>query len=148
MPAIVLLAKPRAGAHGFNSIVRTHPQISVFAEIFHDALVEQEQNFFGFVWKEAERMKQFCMPYHHSRLKIFGEYLEYLETRSKTPRFIIDIKYNEHDPKESVFGFEIFRPVETLGGTALAFFLVAMVLLLLERMLAATTTTETENLPY
>ncbi|MCA9814158.1 MAG: hypothetical protein KC652_03520, partial [Cyanobacteria bacterium HKST-UBA01] len=61
---------------------------------------------------------------------------------------IIDIKYNEHDPKESVFGFEIFRPVETLGGTALAFFLVAMVLLLLERMLAATTTTETENLPY
>ncbi|MCB9880977.1 MAG: hypothetical protein H6832_18475 [Planctomycetes bacterium] len=94
MPAIVLLAKPRAGAHGFNSIVRTHPQISVFAEIFHDALVEQEQNFFGFVWQEAERMKQFCMPYHHSRLKIFGEYLEYLETRSKTPRFVIDIKYN------------------------------------------------------
>lgn len=61
---------------------------------------------------------------------------------------IINIKYNEHDPKESVFGFEIFRPVETLGGTALAFFLVAVVLLLIERMLAATTTTDTENLPY
>ena len=31
----------------------------------------------------------------------------------------IDIRYNEHDPKQSVFGFEIFRPIETLGGSGL-----------------------------
>ena len=61
---------------------------------------------------------------------------------------IIDIKYNEHDPKESVFGFEIFRPVETLGGTALVFFLVAGGVVFFGRRLAAPPTTETKKLSY
>lgn len=33
----------------------------------------------------------------------------------------IEVKYNPLNPKESTIGFEIFRPVETLGGSALLF---------------------------
>lgn len=33
----------------------------------------------------------------------------------------IEVKYNPANPKESTIGFEIFRPLETLGGSALLF---------------------------
>lgn len=60
----------------------------------------------------------------------------------------IDIKYNEHNPKESVFGFDIFRPVETLGGTAMLFVFVGMILLGIDRMLSVADNRDTENMPY
>lgn len=95
MPAIVLLAKPRAGAHGFYSIVENHPEISVFTEIFHDGFVDVDPwNFFGFVLRDPDRMKRFCVPYYDDRLKVFGDYLEYLRVLSPRPNFMIDVKYN------------------------------------------------------
>lgn len=33
----------------------------------------------------------------------------------------IEVKYNPANPKESTIGFDIFRPVETLGGSAMIF---------------------------
>lgn len=33
----------------------------------------------------------------------------------------IEVKYNPANPKESTIGFEIFKPLETLGGSALLF---------------------------
>lgn len=38
----------------------------------------------------------------------------------------IEVKYNPADPKESTIGFEIFRPVETLGGSSALFLIVGL----------------------
>lgn len=60
----------------------------------------------------------------------------------------IQIKYNEHDPNQSVFGFDVFRPVETLGGTAMVFILVALIMIFLQNLSKSTESTDTENIPY
>lgn len=41
----------------------------------------------------------------------------------------IALLYNPLEPKESTFGFEVFRPIENLGGTACVFFGIGFVLL-------------------
>ena len=62
----------------------------------------------------------------------------------------IDIRFNEHNPKESVFGFEIFKPVETLGGTGLVFLAIGFLLNHANRAIYGLEqdTKETEALPY
>lgn len=62
----------------------------------------------------------------------------------------IDIRYNEHNPKESVFGFEIFRPLETLGGTGLVFLAIGFLMQHAERAISGIEqdTKDTEALPY
>ena len=49
----------------------------------------------------------------------------------------IDIRYNEHDPKQTVFGFEVFRPVETLGGTGVVFLLIGILIQVLTRSVSS-----------
>lgn len=48
----------------------------------------------------------------------------------------MDIKYNPHNPKESTFGFEVFRPVETFGGTAGIFLILGLITMYLGRIVS------------
>lgn len=60
----------------------------------------------------------------------------------------IDIRYNVHNPKESVFGFEVFRPVENLGGTALVLIFIGLVMQYLLRFSKSMETDSQEVRPY
>lgn len=57
---------------------------------------------------------------------------------------IIEIRYNPRDPKDSRVGFDVFRPMETYGGTALVFIFIGIVLFYMSKVHEATLTDDQE----
>ncbi len=60
------------------------------------------------------------------------------------PKSTVEVRYNPRNPKESAVGFEVFRPVETYGGTGLVFIVIGVLMYYMTKLQEATVAADLE----
>ena len=111
---VVLLARQRSGTNALRSVLRSHPDVFCFGEVFNlpdrwsEDAVERESNYFTFLeeYGRGDVTKLFPDRTGH----IFSDYFEYLRTFSDRPLMLVDIKYNQMQFFQPVWGDNFLRP--------------------------------------
>jgi hypothetical protein len=111
----VLLARQRSGTNALRSVLRTHPRIHCFNEVFYygmrtsDWPPNREQSYFTWLAGHAGSDVDWFMPDRQDA--VFTGFLDYLRGLSERPLKVVDVKYN--------MVHLITRPSQALGTYAL-----------------------------
>lgn len=73
MSICCLIANQRSGTSALGSIFNQHPRLRYFFEIFHDAHIGHDMNYFTFYLEKVRQDLRNSLP--DANVKIFQEYL-------------------------------------------------------------------------
>lgn len=110
----ILLARQRSGTNALRSVLESHPDVYCFNEVFNypdrysqDSWI-RETNYFTFLERYAGGDVERVMPDKAETL--FAEFFEYLRTFTDAPVIVVDVKYNQTQFFQPVFGAVLGRP--------------------------------------